>query len=290
MRSDSKQKLLGYAIAVGSVALACLAWLVLTLLIGNRFSSAFVLVAIIATGRFAGFRPSLLALVLGGIFVAYAQYLRQAPALPEIIAIYFVLGTVIVLLTHSERVARIDANTSAKRLRQQLDERTVLDQQLRDDQQQLEMALAAGRLGTSIWDVQSGRIKSSLADRALQLWPQSTSATTFDQAFQRIHPAASRTPSESKLQKTPLKAEAHRARFPIESFGLMAARIGSKAWDNSFAMPPEISLGFELSVRISRNGSKLKSPCAMPKNDFVSSQCRLLSESHRATSTAGPSS
>src|SRR6202044_1671953 len=115
-----------------------------------------ILVAIIATGRFAGLKPSLLALVLGGVFVGYVQYLRlglQAPALPEIIAIYFVLGTVIVLLTHSERVARKAADTNAERLRQQLDERAIIDQRLRNDQQQLEMALAAGRLGTSIWDV-----------------------------------------------------------------------------------------------------------------------------------------
>jgi PAS domain S-box-containing protein len=192
MPNDSKQKLLGYVLAIGSVSMACLTWLVLSLLIGNRFSSGFVLVAIIATGRFAGLKPSLLALVLGGVFVAYVQYLRlglQAPALPEIIVIYFVLGTVIVLLTHSERVARKAADTNAERLRQQLNERTILDQQLRDDQQQLEMALAAGRLGTSVWDVRSGRIKSSATNEAIHGFAPGTSVATFEQALQRIHPS-----------------------------------------------------------------------------------------------------
>ncbi|HEX3999601.1 MAG TPA: PAS domain-containing protein [Pirellulales bacterium] len=120
MTSDSKQNLLRYAFAIGSVALACLVWFCLTPLIGYRVTSAFILVAVLATGRFAGLGPSCLALIAGGVFLAYVEYLRfgtrEFIAL-NIVVIYFFLGTILVLLTHSERTARQTADTNAERLR-----------------------------------------------------------------------------------------------------------------------------------------------------------------------------
>lgn len=160
MNSDSKQKLLRYLFAVGSLLLACLIWFALTPLIGNRFSLGYILLAILVTGRFAGFGPSWLALALGGVFVAYVQSLKLGlhnPALPEIIVIYFVLGTILVLLTHSERVARHAANTNAQRLKQQLDERTLLEAGLRDAEERFRLIATQAPIGISQGDF-DGRV------------------------------------------------------------------------------------------------------------------------------------
>ncbi len=66
---------------------------------------------------------------------------------------------------------------------------SINDQQLRDDHQQLELALAAGRLGTSTWDLQSGTIRSSATNLAIHGFAPGTCVGTFEQALQRIHPA-----------------------------------------------------------------------------------------------------
>jgi signal transduction histidine kinase len=106
----------GYAIAVGSVVLAWLVWLALTPLIGNRGFNSFVLFAIIVTGRFGGFGPSWLAVLLGAVLVFYVQSAKiglHDPTFPSIIVVYFALATGLVFLTQSERSARELAERSA---------------------------------------------------------------------------------------------------------------------------------------------------------------------------------
>ena len=188
---DVMQKPLRYLIAISFVALAYVVWLACTPLIGNRVSSTFFLVAIILTGRFAGFGPSWFALGSGGLCVAYIQYQRLGvndPALPSILVIFFVLGTILVFLTHSERTARQAAENNADMLGQQIQERTVIEERLREQHRQLELALAAGRLGTSIWDLQIGKVISSPTNEAIHGFAPGALDGSFEQAVRHVHP------------------------------------------------------------------------------------------------------
>ncbi len=97
-------------------------------------------VAIILSGRYAGFGPSWLALIAGGWCLTHVLGLRidiNDSELPGILGVYFVIGTTLVLLTHSERTARQTTETNAQLLRQEIRERAAIEQQLREEHQQL---------------------------------------------------------------------------------------------------------------------------------------------------------
>jgi PAS domain S-box-containing protein len=191
MTKISRSKAVSYGFALLGMILAYLLWLAVSPLINNRLSTAFYLVAIIVTGRFGGLRASLFTLIVGGCAVAYFQYRRLGgsdPAVPIIVTINFVLGVMLVLLTHSERTARETAETRADLLRQEIAERAVVERKLRDQHERLEMALAAGRLGVSTWDEQSGKIESTPTNEAIHGFAAGTLTGAFEQAFQTIHP------------------------------------------------------------------------------------------------------
>jgi signal transduction histidine kinase len=141
MIQDLPQKLLKYFLALAFVALACLVWwAAVKPLIGVRAFNGFMFVAIILAGRYAGFGPSWLALIAGGWCLTQVLELRydiNNSELPGILGVYFVIGTTLVLLTHSERTARQTTETNAQLLRQEIGERAVIEQQLREEHQQL---------------------------------------------------------------------------------------------------------------------------------------------------------
>lgn len=225
MTNDLRQKLLRYVFALGCVALACLVWWVAVKpLIGIRAFSGFMYVAIIVTGRFAGFGPSWLALAAGGVCLTRVHGWKYGlddplddPDLPGIIAIYLILGTTLVLLTHSERTARRIAETNAQLLRQEIGERTLIEQQLREEHQQLELVLAAGRFGTFDWDLRSGRVAWSPTNEAIHGFSPGTFSGTVEQATLNIHASDQGTFREqiaSAISTEPAIPLAYRVTWP----------------------------------------------------------------------------
>ncbi len=211
MSNDLQRKFFRYVLALGCVLLACgVWWVAVTPLIGIRAFTGFVLVAIIVTGRFGGLGPSWLALVAGGCCLTYVHYLRYIAdhslstsylaymqsgvddSLPSVVAVFFVLGTTLVLLTHSERTARQTAETNALLLRQEIHERTAIEQKLREEHEQLELALAAGRFGTFDWDIRSGKAAWSATNEAIHGFAPGTFDGTVHESLLNI-PAADRT-------------------------------------------------------------------------------------------------
>lgn len=133
MKVASWNALRGYTIAIAVVVVTCLIWLSSTLLIGNRVSSSFFLMAIVVTNRLAGRRPSWLALVLGAIPVTCSQYTRSGLfdlGGTTIIVVYLLLGTILNCVMQSERVARQIAERSAQEAfqKQQLLEKEITEQ------------------------------------------------------------------------------------------------------------------------------------------------------------------
>jgi signal transduction histidine kinase len=101
----------GYGVAIGSVALVGALRLAATPLVHNRLSSSFFLVAVILAGRFGGFGPSWLALVLGAVASAClhlrgTSFVGASSLLPGYMLVYVGLGVVLVFLSRSERAGR----------------------------------------------------------------------------------------------------------------------------------------------------------------------------------------
>ena len=221
MKNELSQKMLKYVYALGFVALAYLLWwLTVKPSLGYRAISGFMFIAVILSGRYAGFGPSCLALALGGCCVTYVHTLRYSiddPNLPGVIFIYLVLTTTLALLTRSERAARQIAETNSHLLRQEIGERMAVEQQLREEHQQLALALAAGRFGTFEWDVRSGTARWSATNEAIHGFSPGTFSGTIEQAMVNIHPSdqkSLRNSLASAGETTPAKPLAYRVSWP----------------------------------------------------------------------------
>ncbi len=209
MTHELQNQFYRYALALSCVLLASLIWwLAVTPLVGTRAYTGFVLVAIIVAGRFAGFGPSWLALAAGGGCLTYVQYLRYLEdhsgialryweylqkgvddSLPSVVAVFCVVGATLVLLTHSERVARQTAETNAHLLSQEIHERKAIEQRLREEHQQLELALSAGRFGTFDWDLRSGLATWSATNEAIHGFAPGTFSGAVATALEKLAPA-----------------------------------------------------------------------------------------------------
>ena len=101
----------GYGIAIGSVVLVGAVRLAVAPMVHNRLSSAFFLLAIILTGRYGGFGPSWLALLLGAAASAYVTLSGPLTAdvsslLPGYLLVYIGLGVVLVYFSRSDRAGQ----------------------------------------------------------------------------------------------------------------------------------------------------------------------------------------
>ena len=151
MTHASRNALLGYLFAIVSVLLTCVIWLTSTLLIGNRVSSSFFLLAVVVVSRFAGYGPAWLALVLGALPVAGSQVVRGGwndPAAATIMIVYFIIGSNIISVMRSERIARHHAESNAveaihkqRLLEREMSERKDAEGKLRTTESQLRSIL-----------------------------------------------------------------------------------------------------------------------------------------------------
>jgi signal transduction histidine kinase len=108
MKSDT---LRGYGVAIGSVVLVGALRLAVTPLVHNRLSSSFFLLAVILTGRYGGFGPSWLALVLGALASAYLYpagtlSIGASSPLAGYLVVYLGLGVALVFLGRTSRAGR----------------------------------------------------------------------------------------------------------------------------------------------------------------------------------------
>ncbi len=201
MENRLRQTLRGYAVAVVSVAVAAAVRFSLTPFLDHRLRSSPFLIAILVASRYGGYGPSWLALALGSIPVAYLQLVRTGtldalnPAAQTAIAMYLVLGTLIVLLAKSERIARDTAEKNAadalhkqRLLEREIAERKAIEQQLRERQQQLELALQAGNLGIWSWDIKTGQIKSTETQAIIHGRSPDSTNRAFAESLDNIHP------------------------------------------------------------------------------------------------------
>lgn len=201
MRKVRDQNLRGFAIAVGAVALATAMRFVLGPVLGSRVSSGPFLIAILLAGRYGGLGPSWLALALATIPVGYLQFTRTGTfdlsntSSQTSLAVYFSLGMLIIFLSNSERAARRRAEGSAAEalLKQGLLEREVaqrkgIEEQLRQRQQQLELALEAGRLGIWSWELRSNQFETTETQAVIHGRSADRTRLHLDDTLAHIHP------------------------------------------------------------------------------------------------------
>ncbi len=83
-----------------------------------------------------------------------------------------------------------DAESSEyqRSLLQEIQERRALEVKLRRRQQQLELALEAGRLGTFSWEIGSDRVEGSALNNAMHGYVPGEFKGSMEQALARIHP------------------------------------------------------------------------------------------------------
>ncbi|MCE9607282.1 MAG: PAS domain-containing protein [Planctomycetia bacterium] len=170
MNQSQRRSLRGYGIAISCCVVAGLAWYGTGLWIGNRVTSSYFLVAVIVASRFGGRGPGVLALLSGLCFVTYQQYTlstRFTTAFYVLIALYFVLALILVLITELERRARDKAT---------------------DIEARLLLALEAGRMGYWSWDLTTNRVRSSETQAKIHGRPPELTETRIEDSDRNIHP------------------------------------------------------------------------------------------------------
>lgn len=100
-----------YGVALIVLAVIAVLRVMLIPVFGNRFTFGFFLIGVWLSGRYGGFGPSMLALVIGGLIAIVLQSFEQATELTSLesqvgLVLYLVLGTVVALLSRSEQVTR----------------------------------------------------------------------------------------------------------------------------------------------------------------------------------------
>lgn len=174
MNNHTQSQIRGYALALGFVLLAVALRIAVDPWMHERVNYAFFTLAVILAGRFGGFGPSVVALLAGLCGAITVFYLRDGTLdwssehFQGGLFAYVLIGTGVVLISRSERIARQAAELSAakalaqqKFLEREVAERRELEQQLRERQQHLELTLQAGRLGVWSWDLKTNLVQSS---------------------------------------------------------------------------------------------------------------------------------
>ena len=73
-------------------------------------------------------------------------------------------------------------------LEREIIERRAIEQKLRDHQQELELAIQAGRLGLWWWDVKTGRVHSTETQAILHGRRPDQTETSAEVSVEHIHP------------------------------------------------------------------------------------------------------
>ena len=124
--------------------------------LGHRYSFAFFLVSTLVSGRYAGFGPSLFALLAGACaaigfyFVPPSQHLDSTFQVGMLV--YFVLGSFVVFLCNSENKVR-------RALEKEVADRKTIEADWRESRQQLFLAIEAAQLGTWQLDLKTNQVK-----------------------------------------------------------------------------------------------------------------------------------
>lgn len=233
MDTSPRQALRAYALAVVIVAVTTAVRFALGPFLGTRMPSSLFLIAILFAGRYGGYGPSWLALALGAIPVSYLQLTRSGTFDPfnsasqTSIAMYLALGTIIIFLSESQRAARdaavknaADAVDKQRLLEREIAERQAVEQQLRDQQQQLELALQAGRLGTWSWDIKTGQIHSSATQAIIHGRSPDRTMVAVADSLENIHPDDRhivKDAMERAVRNEPVERVTYRVKWPDSS-------------------------------------------------------------------------
>lgn len=199
-----------YVTAALCVLVAFLVWRASAALIGNRINSSYFLVAIIVAGRLAGYGPSWLVLAAGTMVNIYGQSGQMGGfdlAALMIVCVHFVLGSIIVVVMHSERTARQRAEETSqqfslkqRQLEQEVAQRRATEEDLRQGRQQTDLILQAGGLGIWTWDVGGNSVWWSRTNEAIHGYEPGEFSGTFDESIARMVPE-DRQETQQRIEK-----------------------------------------------------------------------------------------
>jgi PAS domain S-box-containing protein len=188
----------GHLLALASTIGCGLIWLALTSVLGNGAMSVFLLAAIFIAGRSAGPGPAATALLAGLLPYAYVQYHRHEglnAAFFGMLGVYLGGGLMLVLMARSERKARQMADASAAEaaavnalLEQEVMDRRLAEQAVRERHERLELALETGHIGAYNWELATGRTVWSPTMSAIYGYPREEVTIDFEESLRRIHP------------------------------------------------------------------------------------------------------
>jgi len=180
------RRLRGYGLALLCVLLATICRIALIPAIGYGLGFAFFLISIFVSGRFGGFGPSVVALIVGAIPAIAVQasdpdFHASNLGFQAGVIMYFVLGAIVCHLCKSEYAVRSS-------FQQELAERNAIESELRESQQQLLLAIEAGRLGTWELDLRTQLVQSSALMQAMHGYAPGTFGGTLAESMANIHP------------------------------------------------------------------------------------------------------
>ncbi len=153
-------------------------------LLGNRFGFDLFLISTFLCGRYLGFGPAVFALLGGAVPVTIVHFLGpnlHDPYFPVGLAVYLLLGAIVILLCKTEQDAR-------QALQNEIRERRTIEAALRDSQKQLLLAIAAGKLGAWQLDVQTQRVQWSPLMEAMHGYAPGAFGGTLTEAIAHNHP------------------------------------------------------------------------------------------------------
>ncbi len=182
----SKRDLTRYGGAVGGVALAVMARIALSPVLGDAYPLMTLFFAVVATAVLAGFGPTLVAIVLGLIAADYLflppfnafGLVRPQDAIG--LGVFVALG--LMTATLSRRAAQ------SRHLAGEVAERRQAEAQLQENRERLQAALTASGTGTFRWDIRTNTLDwDESLDRLFGLPPGRT-ARSLDQFVSLVYP------------------------------------------------------------------------------------------------------
>ncbi len=181
MRSQIRR----YALALLFVLAASAIRIALVPLLGYRYGYSFFLIATFASGRYIGLGPSIFAMLAGAIPAVALHFWPAGQAFDTSFRVativYFVLGSVVILMCHSEQTVRWA-------LRREIADRKAVEVELRDSRQQLGMMIEAGRIGTWQLDLKTNAVKWNASMEAMHGYAPGTFGGTLADAIAHDHP------------------------------------------------------------------------------------------------------
>ena len=179
-------RLRGYGLALLCVFVATMFRVALVPAIGYGLGFAFFLISIFMSGRFGGFGPSMLALLVGAIPAILVQSNGPNFHASDLdfqagVAMYLILGSLVCFLCKSEQAVRLS-------LQKELAERKAIESELRESRQQLLLAIEAGRLGTWQLDLRTQQVQMSALMEAMHGYAPGMFGGNLSQKNSNIHP------------------------------------------------------------------------------------------------------